>query len=91
MDRQYNGWTNKPTWTVHLWLSNDAATDAAARRLVCAATQEGGEAGDALRAWVEDVLLPDNADGVDGLRMDLLAWVLAWVDWQEVASAFAAD
>jgi hypothetical protein len=50
-----------------------------------------GWGGEALKEWVEDLLLPDNANGACGLQLDLLAWVLAYVDWDEVASAFIED
>lgn len=35
----YNGWPNRETWTVHLWLTNDQALDTDARLLVADAIQ----------------------------------------------------
>jgi hypothetical protein len=33
-DATYNGWTNYPTWCVHLWLTNEEGTQNAAAEMV---------------------------------------------------------
>jgi len=81
----YNGWPSYETWLVHLWLTNDPATDATCRDLVTA-ERTVGEAGEALRAYVEEASpLADRA----GLHADLLAAALGRVDWRAVAAHLA--
>jgi hypothetical protein len=78
----YNGWANKETWLVHLWLTNDPASDSLWRSV-------GREVGDAYR--LADVLRQDLEDGAtesappSGLYRDLLTTALARVAWDDVA------
>ncbi|MBT9281990.1 MAG: hypothetical protein KM312_04950 [Hydrogenibacillus schlegelii] len=76
----YNGWKNKETWLVHLWLTNDPGTYEAARE----AALQGPES---LKTLVEERVLPEEAS----LAADLLSTALAWVDWEEVAGALAEE
>src|SRR5688572_23614480 len=63
-DETYNGWANRETWLVHLWLSNeehsyDAAREIVARGLPAAVTQS------ALRDFVEEYAYADMHNGPD--------------------------
>lgn len=76
----YNGWTNKETWTVHLWVTNDPGTYDAAR----AAAQRGEEV---LKDFVEDLCGLNDASKPASLATDLLSTGLAWVDWNQLRKA----
>ena len=87
---EYNGWRNKPTWLVHLWLSNDEGTYNDARAIV----REGllrtdRERMNALSDYVESLVLGDEPPA--SLATDLLAWALAYVDWPRIVEAFLED
>lgn len=86
-DSTYNGWTNKPTWLVHLWLTNDYGLYHATREVLAGAQDREA----ALRDFVEHVHNVEAAVGNAGLLADLLGWALALVNWREVADAFAEE
>lgn len=79
----YNGWKNKPTWLVHLWLSNDQASYEIAREL--ANKYQPNQAAAALKELVEEAA-PAANDGT--LHGDLLSWAIAMVDWNSIYEAF---
>ncbi len=78
----YNGWANKETWLVYLWLTNEQASDSLWRGI-------GRELGDAYR--LADVLCRELEDGASiicpsaGLYTDLLITALGRVVWDEIA------
>lgn len=76
----YNGWKNKETWLVHLWLTNDPVTCEMARE----AALQGPES---LKTFVEARVLPEEAS----LAADLLETALAHVDWQEITEALTEE
>jgi hypothetical protein len=85
MAEGYNGWTNKETWLVYLWLSNDQASDTQWRAV-------GREVSN-VRTFA-DVLQQEIEEGTEtilsrsGLYTDLLNTALGRVDWTEVATHF---
>ena len=92
----YNGWANRETWLVALWLDNDPETHHVARSLTLLTAEEvragyGGTgfaaAGEALAAYAAD-LAPDLGAS---LSADLLAHALARVEWADIAIAHAAE
>lgn len=100
-DETYHGWTNRETWAFHLWVTNEQATAAEARRVVttaCAAMDGAENAGrfvaaEALRVWWRDMLDAARENGyretLDGMRDDVGS--LWRVDWQAVAAAVLDD
>ena len=83
-DDTYNGWTNYPTWAVHLWLSNDQGHYQAASYYANLYPDHAGRSADTLKHWVNR-LMPDLGGTLAG---DLLGYALAQVNWDEVARAF---
>ena len=103
-DHTYNGWANKPTWLVHLWLTNESETDAEARDY--AACHLNGQHApccdlldehashhpdDWLRTFLEAYLQDHEGIAPRGLGWDLLSWTLSMVDWSEIAEALAPE
>lgn len=82
----FNGYTNRETWVVCLWLNNDESTQRYFREM-CAGLSRF-EAAD----WIRDNL-SETFDSVDlgGLMADLLGTAVARVDWPEVADSLLND
>ena len=74
----YNGWTNYETWNVHLWLTNEPESYAAAQD-AARTIRPGPE----LRDLVETLYdLPQS-----GLAADLIGNALGDVNWAEIVAA----
>ncbi len=87
MCKEHNGWTNKPTWAVKLWLDNDEGSynywQEQAQRL------SAYKLADQLKEEIEQgaaELLPEAS-----LYTDLLLYSLHSVNFDEIAQAIKAD
>jgi len=96
-DDTYNGWANKATWLVNLWLTNDQggmdwADENAAESLTDA---EGDKVTAARDLAIRLENLHDEGisevSGLTGVFSDLMSWALAMVDWDEIASSYIDD
>jgi len=76
----YNGWKNKETWLVNLWLGDVFTMD-----------QEDGI--DVTAEYIEDQVQMqiENSGGVDGFIADLLNCALGEIDYQEIAEHYNQD
>lgn len=81
----YQGWTNRETWTVNLWLMNDESNYA----LLCDVLKQKAddqEAADLLRDLIaddtNDLLAAKEINAT--LAGDLLTHALAQVNWLEI-------
>lgn len=81
---KYNGYENKPTWLVGLWLSNDNDNWFVAR-----AQRLGRNRIDDLAREIENYVrqgfpsLPASS-----LADDMQGWLFAVTDWREVATSY---
>lgn len=75
----YNGWTNRATWLVNLWVGNNLADYAKD------ALHQNMSAQDAEEYLRDDHWLEDVAE--HGFISDLVNEVLDQVNWQEIANA----
>ena len=84
----YNGWTNRETWLVNLWLTNEPDTEGDLRMLSCAGAiipLSTGWRADRLRDYVRDLpAIMTILDGTAGLQTDLLQGALDSVNWREI-------
>jgi len=80
--QEYNGWTNYPTWAVHLWLTNEEPLYHQSRELV--AEGEDYEAAGRLKEFVTDY---DPLGSTPSMFTDILGWAVEQVNWLEVARA----
>lgn len=71
----YNGWTNKETWLVNLWVGD----------LLAEMKQDGA---DLEEDWIEDyvceLLATDNSTVEGGFTSDLLSCAIGEVNWKEI-------
>lgn len=93
---EYEGWRNKPTWAVSLWITNDEGMYEMARDTVRLAS----EPVEALREYVEQLcgewlVGEDGRPGADSwpasITSDLLQWALAYVDWDEIVEGLREE
>lgn len=83
---KYEGWTNKPTWIVNLWLSNDEPLYRQTRQLV--ADNKDRDLPKILEEFVGS-LLPLAMEA--NLYADLITWALSYVNWEEIAEAWLEE
>lgn len=86
-DEAYQGWTNRETWAVHLWLTNEEPLYLEARN-IAKAQPNARRAGADLWDWTADNVIPES---VTGFSRDIINAALARVNWPEVAEALRAD
>lgn len=88
----YNGWANYPTWTLHLWLTNEPGSY---RGWLAQAREAMGETGgnvplaaaflaDSIQTQTEE----NNPLDAPGAYTDILTWALGEVDYREIARWF---
>lgn len=92
---RYEGWANRETWAVVLWIRNleplYRRAVAMAPGLVELIEREGPTAAeDRVQAWIEDEAIPRSFD-TGSLAGDLLTGAIGRVDWREVVGAIIGD
>jgi hypothetical protein len=79
----YNGWCNRETWVVNLWITNEAYADDVLRHIV-QAFELLYEQAEELEHWVRAEF---NARGEASMWSDLLSTSLGRVNWYEIVEA----
>lgn len=90
-----NGWANRETWSLMLWVNNDEGLGESAREAIRLESEPWRQA-DALREWADELLTRAGyVDTFGGPWPDALADVacevgsLDRVDWRECADRLA--
>jgi hypothetical protein len=102
MCQEYNGWGNRETWAVKLWIDNDGYAGGCesvmdkARELMRDSANDADyiQASSRLADWLEQMITSDydeSAASAIGLWSDLLNGALGKVDWREIAVAYIGD
>ncbi len=96
-DETYNGWTNRETWSLMLWINNDEGLSIMAREAI-AGESEAWRQADALRQWADDLFTRQGyADTFGGPWPDALADIASEVgsfdriDWRECVEALTEE
>lgn len=96
----YNGWTNRQTWLVNLWMTNDGTSSSmmtdwarVAIRQNDATQEDTYWRDEAVNYMAKDMEthFQYNAPDVGGLYADLLNASLALVNWREIAECWVDD
>lgn len=77
----YNGWSNRETWVVNLWLTNEACTYDVLQHIVKAFDTLSEQASE-LEHWVRGEY--ETRRGEASMWSDLMSTALARVSWYEI-------
>ena len=80
MCKEYNGYTNYPTWNVALWIDNDEGMYDMAREVVGQDFEYDFQREVALKNMLDE-FIPDLGAS---MQADLLGWALSNVNWIEI-------
>jgi hypothetical protein len=100
----YNGWSNRETWCVALWINNDQGWQESVHEAIRDRAEHGyrdeqpaggllaWQAGEAIKENVQEVMYGTGELPTSGLASDLLGYALdAQVNWDELGAAFLTD
>ncbi len=84
-DDTYQGWTNRETWCVALWLNNEQCLQEGARSACNTDGEMLHEAAKSLEDYVDDLLEDER---LPGMMRDLINCSLARCDFRSIAETF---
>lgn len=96
-DDTYNGWANRETWLVNLWVTSDPGLSDAVAETVADTIDRVAEqwvpraAGEAICELVAGWWDDDASDYMRGLWGDLVGTALGRVDWEAIAAPYVAE
>ncbi len=86
---KYNGWTNKTTWLVKLWIDNEQSSQDYWLERASNVDGQIYTLESELMDYFQDEMLPKGLE--NGLYSDLLMSALAEVNWAEIARSLIED
>lgn len=92
MTDTYEGWANRETWLVNLWLTNDEGTYYMAREIARGEPPQvspGYDPVEHMREFVEGIVLGDEPPA--NLTTDLLIGSLSRVEYREIVEGLQED
>ena len=92
---KYNGWTNKPTWSIALWLADDQSqhnflVETAGRYFSDDLLTGAGKIArfsEFIKAYIEE---QSPVADESSMWNDIVGWTLAITDWRELAESYFA-
>ncbi|MDZ4782065.1 MAG: DUF6573 family protein [Planctomycetia bacterium] len=92
-NEKYNGWTNRETWLVKLWIDNDRESHFFWRSVAVdlRASETGSDVNASLARCLETTLENDAPQLTQGMYADLLSAAMSRVDWFEIATSMLDD
>jgi hypothetical protein len=87
---EHNGWPNRETWLVHLWLSNEQGLYPEAKEKA-----ENGssdlDGGQGICDWLKEQPIFSDDCSPQGLWVDLITQALNRVAWEAIGAAFREE
>lgn len=87
-DNTYNGWSNRPTWLVKLWLDNDLDTQYQ-MEWICRESATAQRAAEKLEDYCWQQMYRNAPPS--GMEADLIGYAMSQVNWLEIAEAARED
>ena len=78
----YNGWTNKETWLVNLWLGDDLLERSEEGQIITA---------EFIRELVEELCAVDTTSVEGGFMLDMLNCALGEINYHELAQHYEPE
>lgn len=90
--REYNGYTNKPTWLISLWIDNNQNE----LEYILQHAEEYSEEYESYHEfsdWLKDTVEEWQSDTVrmNNMFSDLLNFALAYVNWDELSQGYIQE
>ena len=92
-NNQYNGYANRETWMLKLWIDNDRESYFYWRKIAVElqSKQKAEEAKESLAECLQQMIQEDAPDIKHGMYAELLSTAIAHVEWIEIAEAMLSD
>ncbi len=91
MTDTYNGWTNRETWLVGLWLDNEETSYTVCRMMARQTLEKEGDRAAGVFATYLREEIENSIPPLPGLAGDLMGVALAKVNWYEIAKHYLDD
>lgn len=87
----YQGWTNRETWCVALWLNNEQGLQEGARSACNTDGEMLHEAAQTLEDYVDELIGDPAFSQASGFTLDLVNCALARCNFAEIAATFREE